>query len=117
MYSPNHLHAEVNPMNFNNLKKNLFEETKTANASFAPEVTRLEAREAQLSTRVSTRRKQETELQGLLLNLVQENARINALMNQIQTANSSIDTTNPELKQVQTSNFKISRLQAEGFDM
>ena len=43
--------------------RNLWEETRTANASIAPEVARLQAREAQLSTRVSTMRSQESECQ------------------------------------------------------
>ena len=51
--------------------RNLCEETTTANASFAPEVARLPAREAQLPTRVSKLRNQETELQGQLQNLHQ----------------------------------------------
>ena len=70
------------------------EETRTANASIAPEVTRLQAREAQQSTTVSTMRNHETGLQGQLLNLRQENARINALMNEIQITNSSMNTRN-----------------------
>ena len=61
--------------------RNLFEQTRTVNASIAPEVTRLHAPEAQLSTSVSTIGSQETELQGQLLNLHQENARVNALVN------------------------------------
>ena len=63
--------------------RKLCEETRTANVSLAPEVTHLQAREAQLFTRVSTMRSQETELHGQFLNLQKENARINALMNQI----------------------------------
>ena len=47
----------------------LHEETRTANTSVEPEVTRLQGREVQLSTRVSTRRNHETELTELLLNL------------------------------------------------
>ena len=42
-------------------------------------VTRFRAREVQLVTEVSTTHNQETELQGRLLNLHQEIARINAL--------------------------------------
>ena len=38
---------------------NLNEETRTANRSIAPEVTRLQAREASLSTIVSTKRNQQ----------------------------------------------------------
>ena len=94
--------------------RNLCEETRTANASIAPEVTRLQAREVQLPTRVSTMRSQETELQGQLPNLHQENIRINAPMNQIQITNSAMNTGNQEwAKQLQTSNLKLSRSKTE----
>ena len=68
--------------------------TRTANATITPEVTRLQAREAQQSTTVSTVRNHETGLQGQLLNLRRENARTNALMNEIQITNSSMNTGN-----------------------
>ena len=70
--------------------RNLLEETRTANANVAPEVTRPHPREAQLTTRVSTMTNHETEFKGQLQNLQPENTRINALMIQIQITNSSI---------------------------
>ena len=59
-------------------------------------------------------RNHETELQGQLQHIQQENTRINVLMNHIQIAISSMNTGNQELaKQFQTSNFKLHRLQTE----
>ena len=57
---------------------------------------------------------QETDLQGQLQKLHQENARINARMNQIQITTSSMNTRNQELTQkLQTSNLELSRLQTD----
>ena len=94
----------------------LYEETRTANASIAPEVNRLHARDAQLSTTVSTmRNQQETEQ---LQNLHQEYARINVRINQIQITNSSIKPRSQELvQQLQTSNLEINHVQTEVFDL
>ena len=51
-------------------------------------------------------------------NLRQENARINALVNQIHIAKGSMHTKNNELtQQLQTSNIEIGRLQAEASDL
>ena len=79
----------------------------------APEVTRLQAQEAQLSTRVTTMRYQETKLQGQLPNLRQEDTRINALIIQIRIKNSSTNSRNQEL--TQTANLEISHLQTGVF--
>ena len=77
-------------------------ETKTAKAGVAPEVTRRTSREEQLLTDVSKLQKRDVELEGQLQYLSQENPRINARMNQIQTANNS------ELaQQLQTSKIKL----------
>ena len=90
------------------------EETRTANACIAPEVTRPQAGEAQLSTRVSTMRSQETELQGQLQKLRQENNRINALMNHLQNINSSVNTGDQGLaQQLQPSQLEPGRAQTE----
>ena len=51
------------------LFKHLCEETRTANAGIAPEVTRLRAQEAQLITEVLTLQNRETEVLGQLRNL------------------------------------------------
>ena len=59
--------------------RSLHEDTRTANAGIPHEFNRLRAREVQFVTEVSTTQNQETELQGHLLNLHQEIARINAL--------------------------------------
>ena len=101
---------KVNPINFNksqaelgqNLERTntegaqfrgLAEETRTANASIAPEVSRIRCREGQLSTRASAMR---TELQGQLQNLQQEKTHISALMHQIQITNSSMNSRHHE---------------------
>ena len=66
----------------------------------------------QLITDVSTLQHRDTELQGQLQNLRQENARINARMNQIQI------TRNMEWTlQLPTSNIELDRLQAEALDL
>ena len=70
--------------------RNLCDETRIASASVVPEVSRLQAREAQLPTSASEVRNQETELQAQLLTLQQEIARPNDLMNQIRTASESM---------------------------
>ena len=64
--------------------RSLREETRSANAGVASEVSRLRAREEQLVTDVSTLQNRDTDLQRHLQNHRQENARINACMNQIQ---------------------------------
>ena len=90
--------------------RNGCEETRTENARIAPKFTRLQAREAQLSTRVSIKRNQETELHGPLQDLQQENARIKACMNQIQITKNSMDSRNKGLTlQLQTSNLGLRR--------
>ena len=72
---------------------NLYEETRIANASIAPELTRPLAREDQLSTRVSKMRNQETELRYRdSCCLHQQTARIIALLKQIQITSSSMNT-------------------------
>ena len=60
----------------------LSEETRTANANIAPDITRLQTRESQLPSRVSAMRNHETELQGQSQHIQQENTRINADWNQ-----------------------------------
>ena len=90
--------------------RNLCEETRTPNVSVAPEVTRLQAREAQLSTRVSTLQNRDEELQRQLPNHHQD-ARINALLNQIQTTKNSMKTRNELTQQLQTSSMAVSHLQ------
>ena len=99
--------------------RNLFGETRTANASVAPEVSRLQAREPQLSTRVSTKRKQETDLQGQLQNVHQEKYS-DQYSNESNSnhRNSSINAINQELtQQLQTSTLEISHLQPEVCDL
>ena len=96
--------------------RTLYKETRTANASIAPEVNRLQARDAQLSTTVSTMRNQQEAEQ--LQNLHQEYARINVRINQIQITNSSIKPRSQELvQQLQTSNLEINHVQTEVFDL
>ena len=63
-------------------------------------------------------RNQETELQEQLPSLHQENTRINALMNQIEIANSSINIRHQEFtQQLQTPNIEINHLQTEVFNL
>ena len=94
--------------------RNLYDETRTANAGTAPEVTHLRAREALLITEVSTLPNRETELPGQLLTPCQEHAHVNARVNQSQITNDSMNIRNQELtQQLQTSNIEIFHLQAE----
>ena len=89
--------------------RNLCEEARNANTSVAPEVTRLQIREAQQPTRASAVRNQATEWHGQLQNLHQENTLINTLMNKIQITNSSMNTRIQDLTQQLQ---QLSRLQA-----
>ena len=68
----------------------LSEETRTANANIAPGITRLHARESQLPIGVSGMRNHETEFQGQLQHVQQENTRISVLVIHIQIAISSM---------------------------
>ena len=89
-----------------------YEETSTAIASIAPEVSRLRARENNSSP---TSRRFNFEIRSYrdsCKNLRQENARINAHVNQIHIAKGSMHTRNKELtQQLQTSDNEIGRLQ------
>ena len=59
-------------------------------------------------------RSQETELQTQLLTLQLENARLNDIVNQIRSANESMDSKNLGLaQQFQTSKFELSSAQTE----
>ena len=97
--------------------KGLHEETRSVNASIAPEVVRIQAREAQLVTDVTSLQKQETELQGQLQNLHPENARVYAPLNQILITINSVQGTRTSRDQLQTSEVEIGRLQAEACDL
>ena len=96
--SRSELMLNVNPMNFNSLKqcwdnfgaikcrrhkaRNLFEETRTANASVVPEVTRLQAREGHCPTEsLQCEIKRRNCKDSCRISL--RGTRINALMNQI----------------------------------
>ena len=90
------------------------ENTRTADVSFAPEVARLQAREAQLSFKVWAMRSQETECETQFLTLQQENGRLNDLRNQIRGASESMDMNNlGPAQQLQTSKFELRRAHTE----
>ena len=121
---------KVNPVNFNNVNQSwdqIWNDRKQKAHSHGinlknqncerQDCTRSRAStswEAQQPTRVSAMRDQETELQRQLQNLLEENSRINALMNQIRITNDSMNNRNQGLaQQLQTSNLQLSRLQTE----
>ena len=84
--------------------RSLCEETKTANALITPDVVRLQVREAQQYTRVSTLQNQETELQGQLQNLRQAEARVNNRMPQIKIHEYKAPGINAAVTEVQYRN-------------
>ena len=92
--------------------RNLYEKTRNANANIAPEVICLQSREPPLSTRASTMRNQETELQTQLLSVHQENAGLHVLFNQIRITNSLMHSRGLA-QQLQTPNLELSGLQTE----
>ena len=96
--------------------RNVREGTRTANARSASEVVRPRAREAQLSTKVSTMQSQETtDLQGQLQNLHPETARINDLINQIQTSRDSMNNYESRIVHRKSRRRKSSKCEGSKF--